>query len=279
VGVYAAARPGGRAAGDRDQQLAIATLGVVKQEKSFLRDEQRMLVSGGDFGQDSLLTDQQMDNIDNRVGYNQAAQALDNAKAELRKYTILSPINGVIADREVIQGQWINPGESLCKIYNPKTFEAELYVLENVAIQLLKGQSISIVSISEPKLSTTARITTINPVVNKNGLVKVRAKLASRHNQFYHGMNIKASIKTPTSPSIVIPKEALVNRSNRDVVFTYDRSSGLAQWNYVTVGDINSTHASIIDGLEEGMEVIIEGNLNLGHDANVQVADSESTYE
>ncbi|HMQ89732.1 MAG TPA: hypothetical protein PKB07_19175, partial [Flavilitoribacter sp.] len=58
----------------------------------------------------------------------------------------------------------------------------------------------------------------------------------------------------------------------REVVFTYDEKSGLAKWNYVKVSYRNDDSAAISEGLEPGMSVIWEGNLNLDHDAVIKVS-------
>jgi len=72
---------------------------------------------------------------------------------------------------------------------------------------------------------------------------------------------------------IVVPKSALVLRSGRPVVFTYAPEEGLPKWNYVTVAHENDEQIAVSEGLEPGMLVIFEGNLNLEHDAQVRVAE------
>ena len=60
-------------------------------------------------------------------------------------------------------------------------------------------------------------------------------------------------------------------RSGREVVFIYDEQEELAKWKYVTVAHENDTEIAIIEGLEAGQLAIIEGNLNLDHDAEVLI--------
>lgn len=68
----------------------------------------------------------------------------------------------------------------------------------------------------------------------------------------------------------MIPKSALVLRSGgRKVVFTH--SDGKAIWNYVNTSLENMNEYVVTDGLEEGMEVIVGGNINLSHEAPVKV--------
>jgi multidrug efflux pump subunit AcrA (membrane-fusion protein) len=73
----------------------------------------------------------------------------------------------------------------------------------------------------------------------------------------------------PAAERIVLPKEAVVIRVGRAVVFTAE--DGRAKWNFITTGRDNGKEVEILDGLTEGKEVIITNNLQLAHDAPVSV--------
>jgi hypothetical protein len=112
--------------------------------------------------------------------------------------------------------------------------------------------------------------------VDERGLVRIHARLQPddlrRHSaRLLEGMNIRAVLEKRLPNQLVVPKSAVVLRSGKPVVFTYDEASGLAKWNYVTVLHENDTHAAIGEGLRAGDLVIYEGNLNLDHDAKVTV--------
>ena len=71
-------------------------------------------------------------------------------------------------------------------------------------------------------------------------------------------MNIEVIIEQNVGKYLMIPKTALVIRSNREVVFSYDKENGLAKWNYITIAHENEDHYAISEGLEKDMEIIIE---------------------
>ena len=82
-------------------------------------------------------------------------------------------------------------------------------------------------------------------------------------------MNARIIIEKTLLNQLVVPKSAVVERSGRKVVFAYE--NGLAKWNYVSIAHENETSVVISEGLKAGAFVIIEGNLNLGHDAKVEI--------
>ena len=87
------------------------------------------------------------------------------------------------------------------------------------------------------------------------------------------GMSANAVIRLPQNENVIVPREALVMKSGRPVVFTFE--DGLAKWNYVEVGEDNGKELEIISGIDHGKEVIISNNLQLAHDARVAVSSLE----
>jgi len=81
-------------------------------------------------------------------------------------------------------------------------------------------------------------------------------------------MNVKVVIRKPVADRLVVPKEALVIRQGRDVIFV--RQDSLAIWKYVSVEFENSTSISVKEGLEPGDLVIVNGNVNLAHETIVR---------
>jgi hypothetical protein len=105
--------------------------------------------------------------------------------------------------------------------------------------------------------------------VDENGLVTVKALVPNTRNALFEGMNVRVIIRKVVPGQLVVPKQAVVQRQGREVVFVLE--DGLAKWNYVKTGRENSTSYTITEGLQAGMKVIISGNLNLAHDAEVEV--------
>ena len=114
------------------------------------------------------------------------------------------------------------------------------------------------------------RITAINPVVDKNGLVRIKATADNSSGVLYDGMNVRVSISNTVPDKMVVPKTAMVLRSNgRSVVFTY--KNGRSFWNYIEPGEENSRDMIVKDGLKDGDTVIVTGNMNLAHDVPVKI--------
>ena len=85
----------------------------------------------------------------------------------------------------------------------------------------------------------------------------------------YDGMNVKINLQRSLGLQLVIPKEALVLRTNRKVVFTLKNER--AQWVYVQTGLENFSGYVVTEGLNVGDSAIYEGNINLADQTPVKL--------
>tara|TARA_R110002033_G_scaffold5978_9_gene24438 strand:- start:7885 stop:8940 length:1056 start_codon:yes stop_codon:yes gene_type:complete len=202
-----------------------------------------------------------------KSGVLEAKNNLERAKIEYEQTLLKAPFSGVIANLEKKQGDFITSSEVFCTIINPNTLEASFSILENEFGFVSKGQLVEIQSFTNKDRNFIGVISEINPIVDKNGLIKIKAKVTSENTGLLDGMNVKVFINKLLKDVLVIPKEALVLRSNREVVFTIE--SGIAKWNYVEVAGENNDSYAIKKGLKATDTIIVSGNLNLAHDAKV----------
>lgn len=202
-----------------------------------------------------------------RSGLNDAITSLSVAEYNLNNTRIYAPLSGVVANLEAMQ--W-NPSQNysnLCTIIFDEIMEVEFPVIESEYSFITKGMPVGIIPFINDSILINGMITQINPQVDENGMVKVIAEFRN-NNRLIDGMNVKVVIRKPVTDRLVVPKEALVIRQGRDVIFV--RQDTLAIWKYVTVEFENSTSLSVKEGLEAGDLVIIRGNINLAHETIVR---------
>lgn len=201
---------------------------------------------------------------------------LDNATVELQSAnfnysgTILkAPFDGIIANLKSKAHNMPSASEPFCMIIDNSSFEAEFQVLESEISGISPNEAVTIIPFALDSVSVRGKITEINPLIDENGLVTVKAVIPNYKNLLFEGMNVRVVIREVLAKQLVVPKQSVVQRQGKEVVFTCE--NGLAKWNYVITAEENTTSYTIKDGLREGMNVIVSGNLNLAHDAEVEV--------
>ncbi len=255
---------------DTDQQLELAQYQFSVDDAEVAKAD--MLISnGGEAYVDTSVSAQRLEFINKLSGYNKALHGLEIAKRALEKTQVYAPFSGYLADVKVRSQDYLAPGQEICTLIDPGSFEVSFSLVEQSALDMKLGTSISFSPLATPNKVYRAKISAVNPMVDAQGLVKFYAKIVGANHRLWEGMQVHLSINRQVDQQVIVPREALVLRSGRPVVFTYDKKSGLAKWNYIEIAYENSQEIAIKEGIAPGQEVIINGNLNLDHDAKVQI--------
>jgi len=206
-------------------------------------------------------------------GLSEAELALQEATLNLSYCKITAPFAGKVADLKLKDGNRISPTSPLCIVYSAHALEAVTEILESQAHTLQIGQSAELATVASETYQYRASIVEINPKVTPNGLVRIKLAISqnvlSNSEALLQGMNIRVQITAPQAEAVVVPKEAIVMRSGKKVLFI--EAKGEAKWQYVTTGAENQTEIAITEGLEAGKRVIVSNNLQLVHDSPVTV--------
>lgn len=202
-----------------------------------------------------------------RSGYNEALLAVREAELQLSKTRITTPISGSVVDLQAKANHQSSSYDYLCQIIDETSLQVVFSVLETELNMATIGAQVEVYPFTNTSQRCMAVITEVNRLVDKNGMVRVVAKLGKCPSAFIAGMNVRAMIRKPKANQLAIPVEGLTRRQNRDVVFVAQDS--LAIWKYVEVGERNSTEVVIKSGLDVGEKVIISGNATIGHEARI----------
>lgn len=231
-----------------------------------------LISQGFDISDSTRMPKEMLEIAKIRSGYIQASADYELAKYDFSTSVLESPINGVLANLQAKEMNYNKTGEPFCTVLD-ETFEAVFTVLESELLLIKKGQTVSVAPYFDQGTKVNGTITEINPIVDKSGLVLVKALLEGAHEGLFEGMNVKIIIKSAVNDKIVVPKTAVTSRSEKKVVFSY--KNGMAMWNYVQVGLENSGEYTIEDILETGDTVIVKGSLHLGDMVPVTVKNSK----
>jgi len=213
-------------------------------------------------------------------GLSEALLNKKQAELALGNTFLRAPFPGIIAGLKNQQYDFITPTNTFCTLLDNQRFYVDFSVTEEEIGSLYIGEKVWIKPFADENIEYGGHISEIDPMVDDNGIVKIRAILlpdnrknnekGSKNFRFLmDGMNVKIIIYDNIPGQLVIPKQAVILRSNRKVVFTY--SKGLAKWHYIQTLYENNKSYAVSKGLKVGDTIIIKGNLNLAHNAKVAI--------
>ena len=213
----------------------------------------------------------------------QAEQHLATLDAQLGYATIRSPITGIVTDQYQYQGEFAAAGGKLVTIGDISSVIVKAPFADTVAAQLKVGDSAAVLptdtSAEEMKGQITLLSRSSDPanrtvevwVTLANGAGKLRANGAAQ-------VTVFANSK---SDAIVVPAAAVtLEASNADegTVMVVD-AQNIAHEKKVTVGIRAADKIEIVEGLQAGDTVVVEGNFALPDGTKVEIAKDEEKKE
>jgi len=175
------------------------------------------------------------------------------------KVPIYSPFSGVVIEKMVQQGQYVNTGDVLFNIADLSGVWVELEVYENQFRNIRVGQPVEIRSQSFPGTSLTGHVSLVYPFLDpKTRTVKVRVAMPNPGMKLKPEMFVNALIKVPLAEGIAVPVTAVMDSGKRQVVWV-EREPGKFASRDVVVGERTGDRIQILSGLSRGEKVVISG--------------------
>jgi RND family efflux transporter MFP subunit len=178
--------------------------------------------------------------------------------------TIYSQADGIVTERKVTQGQYVNAGDVLYTVTNLGTVwvKADLYEIDLPQVRL--GQTVEISSESLPGTKLRGRVGFLEPVVNaQTRTTAARIQVANPGMRLRPGMFVQARFAVPAGQSVLaVPRTAVVDTGTRKLVYVA-KGNGVFEAQEVQLGVASDEYYPVLAGLREGERIVTEGNFLL----------------
>ena len=222
-----------------------------------------------------------------RSGLVGAEARLEKAVHDVEKTAIRAPYSGRIANLVVDVGTRLMINDSVAKVVDLSSVDVDVQVLESEIAALDVGRDATVAFTAFPGEQFLAEVLTVNPVVDPVSHVgRATVRLRNPGARILPGMHARVRIAGRLfEDRVSVPKDAIVERSRREVVFVFEPESegsdtGRAKWRYVTTGLENEDAVEIVlsedtDMVDEGEIVLVGGHTTLTHDAMVRLTSAD----
>jgi membrane fusion protein (multidrug efflux system) len=196
--------------------------------------------------------------------------AYDMARLELSYTNIVAPIDGVIAQRMVKQGNLIQLNSTLFRVVDTRELEAVLNVPERELATLREGLAVTMEVDALRGKTFKGIIDRVSPVVDAgSGTFRVTCSFDS-NGALKPGMFGRIGvIYDQRADALTIPRTALLEDAGESAVFAV--RDGAAVRVPIELGYVNGELAEIRSGLNEGDSVVTAGKVTLRDGIKVEV--------
>ena len=170
-------------------------------EQARLQMQDVIISQGYDPDKDSSIPASVKHNADVKSGYALSKSQLASAKNqlaaaqhELRSGVLTAPFDGVVANVAVQAHQLAQAGQPVCRVIASGNMTVEFRVMETDLSKYKVGTVVTVVPVADSGARYQATVTEINPVVDQQGAVTLRARITDATSLF-DGMNVTIQLK------------------------------------------------------------------------------------
>jgi Cu(I)/Ag(I) efflux system membrane fusion protein len=183
------------------------------------------------------------------------------------------PRDGIILERNAIEGMRAQPGGVLFKIADHSEIWALIDIAERDLGEISLGQRVVVKARSFPGLEFVGKVEVIHPEINKETRTgRVRVELQNPDLKLLHDMYVDAEIEVgKREPVLALPDSAVLDTGTRQTVLV-DKGEGRFEPREVKIGQRGGGYVEVRDGLKEGEPVVTSANFLIDAESNLKAA-------
>lgn len=175
--------------------------------------------------------------------------------------TLVSPVNGIVLEKDVLEGQRVMPGQRLYQIADLSEVWVEGEVFEQDIPLVKTGMQVHIEIAARPGEHLMGRVSFIYPTVDATSRTnRVRLTVPNPGLLLKPGMFATIFFDATLGRNVIaVPRAAVVVTGQRNLVFVRD-AGGMLQPREVVLGPRSEDRVQILSGLTEGETIVASAN-------------------
>jgi len=245
-------------------QLSLAEAALEKARKDARKFEALL--------KEDAISSQQVEEV--QLGLKKAETDVATLHKQLDFATIKAPIQGTVVRRMIETGSLVMPGTPVAELVDISRLKFIASVAEVEAVQIRKGQQVTITSSLFPGTLYNGQVTSVGVKADDSRRFPVEIELINDPaHPLRAGMFGTATFGAGSArESLMIPRNALVGSIRTPRVYVVDQ--GRAVLKDIRIGSANDYEVEVTDGLKEGDLVVTNGQINLDNNMPVVIVNN-----
>jgi membrane fusion protein, multidrug efflux system len=217
---------------------------------------------------DRALPRQRLDEQESRVS--EAEARLEVVRARLDDRVVRAPFSGVLGLRRVSVGALVSPGTLITTLDDISVVKLDFTVPETFLPRVEPGQGITARSAAYPAEAFSGTVTSLDSRIDpgtRAGIV--RAEIPNPDGRMRPGMLLTVRLSMHPAESLSVPEAALVPIRDEQYVFRLTDEDRVERLRIVT-GRRAPGRVEVLEGLDEGTRVVVEGTNRIRVGAKVE---------
>ncbi|MCI7330460.1 MAG: efflux RND transporter periplasmic adaptor subunit [Selenomonadaceae bacterium] len=188
----------------------------------------------------------------------ETAQAnLADAQKQVADACVVSPVDGLVANRQVTGGQMLAAGNTAMTVEQMDEVYVTCQIEQQYVSYIVPGLQVEVRVDAYPDRVFTGTVEIVNPAANKESrMFLVKARVPNTDFALKPGMFVLASVKDQPERMLLVPKNCV--QSKKGLSYLYIVEDGKAKRVRVELGDDVGDNVQIVSGLTDGAQVILD---------------------
>ena len=189
--------------------------------------------------------------------------------------TILrSPINGVVSARNYDKGDLYSMGQPIYTVEQIAPVKLLVGISEAEYSKVKKGNEVEIGVDAFPGKSFKGTINRIYPTINQlTHTFNVEVIMPNKDYVLRPGMFARVTVRFGANNNVVIPDTAVIKQTGSGERFVYVlNADGTVTYQNVKLGVRNGSEYEVLEGIEDGAKVVVDGQARLRDGIKVRIA-------
>lgn len=201
------------------------------------------------------------------------AGSRQSGSTESARLAITAPADAVVIEKPVVAGDRFEAGQTVLRLADLSQVWVVAQVPTSQAAQLAVGDEASFETPSLVGERYSGRIDFIHPVVDVDSrTVDVRIVLANPEGRLRPGLFGDAQLRgAPDQATLVVPRSAVIDSGTRQIVLV-QMAEGRFEPRAVRLGRRNEDRVAVLEGIEEGEQVVVAANFLIDAESNLKSA-------
>jgi membrane fusion protein, copper/silver efflux system len=204
------------------------------------------------------------------------SEVIDEIKRSRRvpdAVTWMAPQDGIITERNAVDGQAFKAGDVLFRFADHSAVWVMADIAEGDVGAVNRGQAVAVRTKAYPGRVFKGKVGLVYPhLMRETRTARVRIELPNRDLSLLPDMYADVEINTGSDEAVVaVPTSSVIDSGTRQVVIV-DLGDGRFEPRQAKLGRRGGDHVEVLQGIQEGDSVVVEGNFLIDAESNLNAA-------
>ena len=185
----------------------------------------------------------------------------DAESRDAATFALRSPISGVVLERNIVQGQMLEPATPAYRIANVSTLWLTVHAFERDAVRIAKGANARLAFSALPGEQFRGVVSLLGGQVSKESrTIPIRIDVRNERGLLRPGMSATAAVPVGVSkvPVLTVPVASVQRVRNEWCVFL-PKDAGTFEIRKIGRGRDLGDEVEVLSGLKPGEKIVVEG--------------------